>query len=225
MMMVFASDAGIEVLRRTTTISVDGTFNSCPPPFIQVFVLMAKLPQGSQMPAVFGLLPNKMATTYTHFFRVVRGLSEDMFSGTLLCFLWCCLKFNTEFLIRSDQHHFARSWSRKKMQNRIRIVLKSMIRIRIKTFCNSNTDFQFLYTFLELPHQISCDFETAIWASVGIVLPKTKVKFLYKCYNIKSDDKLIKSLFSTKSNLFGILLSIQIFLNLPFNKNQHDQCA
>jgi len=82
MMMVFASDAGIEVLRRSKTISVDGTFSSTPAPFTQVFVLMATLPGGSQMPAVFGLLPNKKASTYTHFFKVVKGLADDMFTGT-----------------------------------------------------------------------------------------------------------------------------------------------
>jgi hypothetical protein len=34
--MVFASDTGIEVLKKAKIISVDGTFRSCPPPFLQV---------------------------------------------------------------------------------------------------------------------------------------------------------------------------------------------
>ena len=80
-MLVYASDAGIEVLRRASIISVDGTFASCPAPFLQVFILMATLPQGSKIPAVFGLLPNKLASTYSHFFRVTKELTEDMFSG------------------------------------------------------------------------------------------------------------------------------------------------
>jgi hypothetical protein len=33
------------------------------------------------VPAVFGLLPNKLSSNYTHFFRVMKGLSEDMFKG------------------------------------------------------------------------------------------------------------------------------------------------
>jgi hypothetical protein len=35
-MMIFASDLGIEVLSKAKIISVDGTFRSCPPPFLQV---------------------------------------------------------------------------------------------------------------------------------------------------------------------------------------------
>jgi hypothetical protein len=35
-MFVFASDDGIEVLKKAKIISVDGTFRSCPPPFLQV---------------------------------------------------------------------------------------------------------------------------------------------------------------------------------------------
>ena len=81
LMLVYASDAGIEVLQRASIISVDGTFASCPAPFLQVFILMATLPQGSKIPAVFGLLPNKLASTYSHFFRVTKELTEDMFSG------------------------------------------------------------------------------------------------------------------------------------------------
>jgi hypothetical protein len=81
MLMVFASDSGVQVLRRAETISVDGTFTSCPPPFVQVFIIMASLPQGSSIPAVFGLLPNKNTKTYTHFFQIVASLAEDMFKG------------------------------------------------------------------------------------------------------------------------------------------------
>jgi hypothetical protein len=81
MMMVFASDTGIELLRRATTISVDGTFSSVPAPFIQLFILMASLPKGGSTPAAFGLLPNKNTQTYSHFFTIIKGLAEDMFQG------------------------------------------------------------------------------------------------------------------------------------------------
>jgi hypothetical protein len=79
--MVFASNEGVEVLRRSPFISVDGTFGSSPPPFGQLFILMATLPQGSQIPAAFGLLPDKTAKSYTHFFNIIKGLAEDMFTG------------------------------------------------------------------------------------------------------------------------------------------------
>jgi hypothetical protein len=83
MLMVFASDSGIEVLRRAKTISVDGTFTSVPPPFLQLFIVMASLPNGSTVPAAFGLLPNKTTRAYTHFFVVLKDLAEDMFQGLL----------------------------------------------------------------------------------------------------------------------------------------------
>jgi hypothetical protein len=39
---------------------------------------MAELPQGSTIPAAFGLLPNKAVLTYTHFFRVINDLADNM---------------------------------------------------------------------------------------------------------------------------------------------------
>jgi hypothetical protein len=39
MLMIFASDSGIEALRRASTISVDGTFSTAPPPFVQVMIM------------------------------------------------------------------------------------------------------------------------------------------------------------------------------------------
>jgi hypothetical protein len=44
---------------------------------------MASLPNGASIPTVFRLLPNKAARTYTQFFRVVKNLSDDLFTGML----------------------------------------------------------------------------------------------------------------------------------------------
>jgi hypothetical protein len=82
--MVFASNEGIEVLKRAKTISIDGTFTSCPPPFIQVFIIMASLPSGGNVPCVYALLPNKLSSTYSQLFGIVKNLAEDMFTGTIL---------------------------------------------------------------------------------------------------------------------------------------------
>ena len=43
---VFASDFAIEKLETLSAISVDGTFSTCPPPFYQLFIILAKLPGG-----------------------------------------------------------------------------------------------------------------------------------------------------------------------------------
>jgi hypothetical protein len=47
------------------------------------FIKLYRTELGSNIPAVFGLLPNKNSSTYTHFFRVVEGLAEDMFKGNV----------------------------------------------------------------------------------------------------------------------------------------------
>ncbi len=81
---VFASDFAIEKLEMAEVISVDGTFSTCPPPFHQLFIIMAKLHGGTNIPCVFGLLPNKTSATYIKFFQVVANLSDKMFAGTVL---------------------------------------------------------------------------------------------------------------------------------------------
>jgi hypothetical protein len=86
MMIVFGSNEAVEVLRRSPYISVDGTFDTAPPPFVQLFILMATLPNGSTCPTVYGLLPDKTAATYTQFFNIVKGLADDMFTGRLFLF-------------------------------------------------------------------------------------------------------------------------------------------
>jgi len=81
-MAIFASDFGIEILEKTSIISVDGTFSKCPVPFCQIFVIMAELPCATKasVPVVFGLLPNKKTATYVKFFEEVSRLSEKMFA-------------------------------------------------------------------------------------------------------------------------------------------------
>jgi hypothetical protein len=86
MMLVFGSNEAVEVLRRSPLISVDGTFDTAPPPFVQLFILMATLPNGSTCPTVYGLLPDKTAATYTQFFKIVKDLADDMFTGWLFLF-------------------------------------------------------------------------------------------------------------------------------------------
>jgi hypothetical protein len=44
---------------------------------------MASLPEGSNIPVMYGRSPNKLVSTFTHFFRIGEGLAEDMFKGKL----------------------------------------------------------------------------------------------------------------------------------------------
>ena len=97
-MAIFASNFGIEMLRQSKVIFVDGTFQTCPTPFKQLFILMAQLTGGSHIPVVFGLLPNKPTPTYLKIFKEVAGLAEDMFKGE--CFIQYFSTFNIYPVLR-----------------------------------------------------------------------------------------------------------------------------
>jgi len=79
-MALFASEFGIHLLKQATTISADGTFQTCPAPFCQLFVLQAQLVRGKNYPVVFALLPDKTTASYMKFFTEVKKLSPDMFT-------------------------------------------------------------------------------------------------------------------------------------------------
>ena len=81
LMAIFASEFGIEMLKKAPIIAVDGTFSTCPSPWCQLFVIQAVVEKGTSYPVVYGLLPNKCASTYLKFFTEVANLSEDMFKG------------------------------------------------------------------------------------------------------------------------------------------------
>jgi hypothetical protein len=42
---------------------------------------MASLPNRGNIPTVFALLPNKTTQTYTQLLRIVKNLSDDIFTG------------------------------------------------------------------------------------------------------------------------------------------------
>jgi hypothetical protein len=47
----------------------------------QLFILIASLPGNSAVPVAFGLLPNKTASTYSQFLRIIGSLSDDIFKS------------------------------------------------------------------------------------------------------------------------------------------------
>ena len=81
---IFASDFGLELLKKAPVIAVDGTFQTCPVPWCQLFVLQAVITRTYSYPVVFGLLPNKTGTTYLKFFREVASLDKDIFKGIFI---------------------------------------------------------------------------------------------------------------------------------------------
>ena len=70
-MVMFMGDWGAEILKTHSTWLFDGTFQSCPEPFAQIYVCMAAPETGGKgIPVGWFMLPNKEATTYELAFNV-----------------------------------------------------------------------------------------------------------------------------------------------------------
>jgi hypothetical protein len=74
MILVFMSDYGKWVLSKSEHVFCDGTFDTAPPPFKQIYFLLGKMPEMSAVPCVFALLPNKETSTYKKLLEVVSSL-------------------------------------------------------------------------------------------------------------------------------------------------------
>ena len=70
-MLIFMSDHGKNLLRNYKVIQCDGTFDTCPAPFDQIYFILACTPRGKAVPAVFCLLPNRTTATYTKMFQAI----------------------------------------------------------------------------------------------------------------------------------------------------------
>uniref|UniRef100_A0A915CMU8 MULE transposase domain-containing protein n=1 Tax=Ditylenchus dipsaci TaxID=166011 RepID=A0A915CMU8_9BILA len=68
--LIFASDRGLDFLRQYQMWSIDGTFFCCPKNFAQLFTLNC-FKEESTLPAVFFLLPKKSEETYKRAFKAL----------------------------------------------------------------------------------------------------------------------------------------------------------
>jgi hypothetical protein len=64
--MIFMSDQGAWVMGHATEIFMDGTFDSRPSMFAQLYFIRAKMADKRCVAVAFALLPNKETTTYRH---------------------------------------------------------------------------------------------------------------------------------------------------------------
>lgn len=71
LLVVFISDHGRWVLSRAVELYVDGTFQTSCENFCQVYFVMAKMADRTTVPVVYGLLPNKTASTYKRFWEII----------------------------------------------------------------------------------------------------------------------------------------------------------
>ncbi|CAF1067528.1 unnamed protein product [Rotaria sp. Silwood1] len=75
--LIFSSDQQLELLFESNTIFIDGTFDTSPGQFKQVYLFHAhKFGQG--LPAAFCLLPNKRGKTYTTLFELLKDQATAM---------------------------------------------------------------------------------------------------------------------------------------------------
>jgi len=66
LMMIFMSDHGAWVMGHASALFMDGTFDSRPPNFSQIYFIRAKMADKRCVPVAFVLLPNKDTATYRY---------------------------------------------------------------------------------------------------------------------------------------------------------------
>ena len=66
-MLLNMSEKGKFLLENATSLHCDGTFETCPPPFKQIYWIFAVMLAVPPLPCAFMLLPDKKARTYRYF--------------------------------------------------------------------------------------------------------------------------------------------------------------
>ena len=74
-LIIFGTDKNIELLCESDTIYVDGTFQTCPILFYQIFTMHA-FKHGKQYPLIYAFLPNKQRYTYERAMNLVRQKAD-----------------------------------------------------------------------------------------------------------------------------------------------------
>ena len=70
-LVIFATNENLMKLVEADTLYVDGTFQTCPRVFYQIFTIHATY-AGKHIPLVYCLLPNKRQETYERVFRIIQ---------------------------------------------------------------------------------------------------------------------------------------------------------
>jgi hypothetical protein len=75
LMLIFMSDHGAWVLGHSSHIYCDGTFDTCPVSFSQLYFIMGQTDDTKRaVPCVFALLPDKDGTTYLKMWTQIKAL-------------------------------------------------------------------------------------------------------------------------------------------------------
>jgi hypothetical protein len=70
--LIFATHDNMRLLCNSQFVSMDGTFDSCPTLYSQIFTLHV-FEDNRLIPVVYSLLPDKRAATYVTFFNVIQN--------------------------------------------------------------------------------------------------------------------------------------------------------
>jgi len=78
--IVFASDWQLNIMGQADSVTADGTFNTCPEPFAQVYCIIANFHRTRKnVPVCICLLPDKMSQTYNDVWALLsHSLSEPL---------------------------------------------------------------------------------------------------------------------------------------------------
>ena len=80
---ILSTRSNLEIFGRSTNWAMDGTFDTAPPLFAQIYSIHATY-VGRTHPLVFGILPNKRRTTYDSFFAGLQEISNNNLHPTML---------------------------------------------------------------------------------------------------------------------------------------------
>ena len=76
--LIFGTQRNTDILVRSSSIYVDGTFKIVPELFYQLYTVHAVHPNGAVFPCIYALLPNKTTETYVRLFQKLKELKPDL---------------------------------------------------------------------------------------------------------------------------------------------------
>ncbi|KRZ00056.1 hypothetical protein T11_8057, partial [Trichinella zimbabwensis] len=82
--LIFGSQRKLAILRESRTWYVDGTFQSAPPLFCQIYVILAEA-LGGVHPVLYALLPDKSRSTYDRLFDMVKEIVPEANPRSISC--------------------------------------------------------------------------------------------------------------------------------------------
>lgn len=82
--IIFGRQRNTTLLKESKILFVDGTLKITPPPFSQVFVILAEM-YGGVHPVLYALLPNKLRSTYDKLYRMVLEIQPECHPEAIYC--------------------------------------------------------------------------------------------------------------------------------------------